>query len=87
MVDYVKWTPTSGTQNPYNDLMSRTLAENWLYDFFFKTALATERLTKAWSLVHSLLNLTSFFHLLQHLHQVGYLAHWLSAVLANILEN
>ncbi|KAL1633607.1 hypothetical protein SLS56_002755 [Neofusicoccum ribis] len=41
----------------------------------------------AWTIVHSPLNMSIFFRLLNHLREVGYPAHWLSDILSPLLTN
>lgn len=75
------------TSVPFKELVPRAELERWLYAHFFKLALPVKRDLRAWSLIYAPLNLTMFFRILSHLHEMGYPAHWLSTVLHNIVSN
>lgn len=74
----------------YEDLLPRAELMRFLYMHFFKLALPCGRGLSddnIGSYVQPSLNLTCFFRLLIHLHELGYPAHWLADVLSNILAN
>ncbi|CRG86658.1 RNA-directed RNA polymerase L [Talaromyces islandicus] len=74
----------------YEDLLPRADLTRFLYIHFFKLALPYGRSLSDNDMrnyVQPSLNLTCFFRLLIHLHELGYPAHWLADVLSNILDN
>lgn len=86
--DYIMWLGTNIGPFDYQNLMQRDTLTKWLYAVFFKTTLPTDRSKLEWMvMIFSPWNLTIFFCLLWRLHEVGYPAHWLWTILANILDN
>ncbi|GAB1317037.1 Tetratricopeptide [Madurella fahalii] len=66
------------------DLLSRPALEKWLQGFFLKICVPFTRPTVTMSPVYSPLNLTAFLRLIAHLADIGYPAHWLSGILADL---
>lgn len=66
------------------DLLSRPALEKWLQGFFLKICLPFPRRTVTMSPVYTPLNLTAFLRLIAHLADIGYPAHWLSGILADL---
>ena len=66
--------------------MSRVDLETWLYRLFLKLSIPNERAIRIMTLIYSPLNLTVFVRLCDHLHKIGYPAHWLSGVVGNIMS-
>lgn len=66
--------------------MVRQEVKRWLYAHFLKLCLPFERRKQGNDLVMAPLNMTTFFHLVTHLFKVGYPAHWLSEMLAQLCE-
>lgn len=65
-------------------LLPRPALEKWLYAFFLKICVPYIRPKISGSPVHSPWNLTALLRLVAHLGDIGYPAHWLSAVLSSI---
>jgi hypothetical protein len=89
MSGYMDWRRARMEAFPYELLLPRAELTRWLFAHFFKMALPRGRSVRDHNFDHFLfptLNLTNFFHLLVHLHDIGYPAHWLGEVLAKILE-
>ncbi|KXS97941.1 hypothetical protein AC578_3388 [Pseudocercospora eumusae] len=83
---YTIWHHHPSSKN-LQDLMSREKLETWLFRLFLKIALPVEKLLiQDNALIYSPLNLTIFFRLLLHLHNVGYPSHWLSGIWTEILS-
>jgi hypothetical protein len=92
MSGYMEWRRSRLVKSalPYEDLLPRTELTRFLYMHFFKLALPRGRKSSDdnyHAFIHPNLNLTCFFRLLIHLHELGYPAHWLSDVLSKILDN
>ena len=89
LAKYLQWSFTSHEPLAFSELLPRPKLNSWLFTIFFKIAIPVNRKSQDWhhTLIYAPLNLTIFFRLLIHLHQVGYPSHWLSDVLVQILEN
>ncbi|KAI9717305.1 MAG: hypothetical protein M1812_004832 [Candelaria pacifica] len=87
LASYISWQRLSTAPHPFSSLLPRADLNKWLYGLFFKLALPVHRRSLDMALVNAPLNLTAYFRVLIHLHELGYPAHWLSTVLTNILEN
>ncbi|GAB7360068.1 hypothetical protein MBLNU230_g7588t1 [Neophaeotheca triangularis] len=86
MAEYLRWTHTQKVPNTFGELLPRCRLETWLYRFFLKTAIPFPRTPADRQLIYSPLNLTVFFRLLGHLHNMGYLAHWLTEIVSTLLS-
>lgn len=90
---YQRWQRTSDKPLPISSLCSRSQLTKWLYALFFKLSVPVDQrfnkaVTKHGSgLVFPTLNLSIFFRVLWHLHEIGYPGHWLSEILGKILDN
>jgi hypothetical protein len=71
---------------PWAKLMSRQELKTWVHSHFLKLCLPYWRATTGNKLVLAPLNMTTTFHLITHLFKVGYPAHWLSEILAQLYE-
>ena len=89
LAQYLQWSRTSHVPLSYSDLLPRAKLSKWLFTMFFKITVPVNRKGQNWhhTFIYAPLNLTVFFRLLIHLHQVGYLSHWLSEILVQILED
>lgn len=90
MSGYMDWRRATMKKFPYEFPVPRAELSRWLFAHFFKLALPCSRDPDDHNLdlfLFPTLNLTNFFRLLIHLHEIGYPAHWLADVLAKILEN
>lgn len=85
---YFIWQLQPWKKLPWQKLMGRPQFERWLYGFFLKICLPYPRPVIAFdgSPILAPLNLTVFFRLVSHMHEVGYPAHWISAILNTIAE-
>jgi Domain of unknown function (DUF4470) len=73
---------------PYEHLLSRAELTRFMYAQFFSLTVPCGRVSSSgYDSNHtaSAYNLTNFFDLLVHLHDIGYPAHWLADVLVKIL--
>jgi len=66
------------------DLLPRPALEKGLHAFFLKICVPFPRSTVTMSPVYTPLNLTAFLRLIVRLADVGYPAHWLSGILADL---
>lgn len=71
---------------PWSKLLTRQEMKKWVYANFLKLCLPFKREVAGNDLVIAPLNMTTFLHLVVHLHRVGYPAHWLGEVLATLYE-
>ncbi|KAL8821144.1 MAG: hypothetical protein Q9191_007371 [Dirinaria sp. TL-2023a] len=86
--DYVDWYSSRVRRLNYSTLLPRDTLNKWLYGLFLKLALPVDINQLSWrNYIFSPLNMTIYFRLLVHLHKVGYPGHWLSSIVANIIEN
>lgn len=87
--DYMIWERMSRSPLSHELRAPRDIVSRWLFAHFFKTVLPAPRGQDSHynHVVYSPLNLTSFFRLLLHLHEIGYPPHWLADVLTRILDN
>lgn len=83
LTEYIKFhhEPQSLTST---SRMPREQFETWLFRLFVKLAIPKNRDLRNYVLLYSPLNLTAFVRLCGHLHSIGYSAHWISGVLADI---
>ena len=65
-------------------MLSRDNLELWLYRLFLKLAIPKDRFPRSYELIYSPWNLSVYIRLFVHLNEIGYPAHWLSAILSNI---
>lgn len=75
---------------PYEQLLSRTELTRFVFTQFFKRIVPCNRCASSSAHYSNSTNatspnLTSFFDMLIHLHEIGYPAHWLTDILAKIL--
>ncbi|KAL2209499.1 hypothetical protein CC79DRAFT_1356602 [Sarocladium strictum] len=84
--NYFIWTPSRTKRIPTNQRLSRASLEHWLYSHLLKICIPHNRPISSNSPVHAPLNLTTFFRLVVHMHEVGYPSHWLSGILHSICE-
>ena len=92
MGDYYRWKSAGPRPRAFDQLLSKAELAQWLYALFLHIALPASRKHEntefgASPMVWKSLNLTAFLRLLMHLHTIGYPAHWLGQVLANILKD
>jgi hypothetical protein len=80
------WKRGHGFPLAWNKLMSREEVKRWLYAHFLKLCLPFKRGVAGNDLVIAPLNMMTEFHLVSHLHRVGYPAHWLGEILALLCE-
>ena len=86
--DYTEFYIPIGGKFNYEYLLPRESFTKWLYALYLKLALPTSRSHMALhNMIYSPLNVTIFLRLLIRLHEIGYPAHWLATVLANIIGN
>ncbi|KAK5131715.1 hypothetical protein LTR08_000603 [Meristemomyces frigidus] len=85
MSEYIQWHRCDSSTN-FADLISRPELEAWLYRLFLKLAIPKERKSRDFVLIYSPLNLTAYVRLCNHLHDIGYPAHWIGSVLSSILS-
>lgn len=83
--DYISWHRVNG-RLPFMKLAKNIKVEKWLLGRFLKLALPHARLTFEMAMIEAPLNLTAFFRILVHLHEIGYPAHWLSDIVSMILS-
>lgn len=82
------WAPIPNSQHSFSNLLPRKRFTKWFYGLFFRLMLPFEQdLHRVNEVIVSPLNTTIIFHLVAHLHTLGYPAHWLSELLNNIIEN
>ncbi|KAH8700726.1 hypothetical protein BGW36DRAFT_405925 [Talaromyces proteolyticus] len=89
MSGYMDWKRES-TPFPYELLLPRAELTRFVYTHFLKVALPCGRSLSDHHFAHFIyptLNLTNFFRLLIHLHEIGYPPHWLADVLNKILDD
>lgn len=85
---YLQWSRTTHEPLSFNKLFPRTKVTKWLCGILFKISLPADRSSQDWNiLIYAPLNLAIFIRILIHLHELGYLAHWLSEALVQILED
>ncbi|KAK8115740.1 hypothetical protein PG984_012242 [Apiospora sp. TS-2023a] len=87
MMPYYKWervTPPLKNMS-FDELMPQASLTKWLCSHFLKICLPYKR-GPAFDLVSAPLNLTTFVRLLVHVSEIGYPAHWLSALVNNLLS-
>ena len=88
MCDYIRWQKIKAKPHSFSLLLSRPALTKWLYALFLKLAIPFYRPPEDWmQLIYTPLNLTIFLRLLTQLRDIGYPSHWLTDILANILEN
>ena len=85
MAEYRRWYPCHRSKS-LAERMSRLDLETWLYRIFLKLSVPKERTIRSMTLIYSPLNLTVFVRLCDHLHKIGYPAHWLNGVLGGIMS-
>ncbi|KAF2494790.1 hypothetical protein BU16DRAFT_540038 [Lophium mytilinum] len=86
---YACWKRPDQKRMKFADLMERPSLEKWVYSIFMKITIPYPRaLTESnnRSLIYSPHNVSIMFKLLIHLSEIGYPAHWLAAILSNILS-
>lgn len=88
LLEYQFWWRSSSDPHPYSNLLPREELKRWLFALFFKLCVPVDQSGKPWEyMVLPTLNLSIYFRVLIHLHQIGYPAHWLAEILASIIEN
>ncbi|KAH8655855.1 hypothetical protein BX600DRAFT_515543 [Xylariales sp. PMI_506] len=81
--NYMEWQRAPKPAIALNRRLSRVAFETWMYSHLLKICLPYPRPMFSGKPIHAPLNLMSFFRLLQDMHEVGYPAHWISAILAS----
>lgn len=85
MIPYYLWEkPAAANKSGLGGLMSRPDLFKWLQAHLLKICLPYPRPHNSMSLVYAPLNLTNFLRLLCHASNLGYPAHWLSALIDSI---
>lgn len=90
MCEFINWQkalPPGAAELSYNQLLPRAELNRWLIQVFFHIAIPAEREIHSMARIHSPLNLTAFIRLLVRLVEIGYPAHWVGAVVEDILDN
>lgn len=85
VMGYRNYHKTQQKALSFPELLPRNEIEIWLHRHFLKLVLPLARDFTSWTMICAPLNLSVFFRLLEHLHRVGYPAHWLSSVLSDLL--
>ncbi|KAE9983145.1 hypothetical protein EG328_010229 [Venturia inaequalis] len=80
-LSFKKWD----SKIPFERLIKKAQVEKWLYAHFFKIVYPHPRAVWEQALIEAPLNLTAFFRILVHLHEMGYPGHWLAEVVSSIL--
>ncbi|KAF7880947.1 uncharacterized protein EAF02_006838 [Botrytis sinoallii] len=84
MANYIDY----GLLKPFLRLLSRKPFMKWFYTFFFRLAIQyISDLNMSAIIIFSPLTLTIIFRFIAHLRSIGYLSHWMSEALLNILED
>lgn len=89
LMPYFLWERVAPQHMTFEQLMPKPKLLHWLHwlhAHFLKLALPHPRPQKDYTLVYAPLNLTVFLRLVAHVAQLGYPAHWLSALLTALLE-
>lgn len=82
--DYTWWTASPEERLPVSQRLSRPAVRRFLHGHLLKICLPAPRPKGEQELVHAPLNVTALFRLVARLHAIGYPAHWLSEVLAEV---
>jgi hypothetical protein len=80
------WIRSNSLPLPWEKLMPRQELEKWFHAHFLKLYLPFPRQRWDDNQVFAPLNITTFFRLINHVYEVGYPAHWLSAILSKLCE-
>lgn len=83
---YATWQRTQTGKLTFGSLLSRSSFEDWIYGLLLKLAIPYPYPTKWHKVVFSPLNLTAIFRTLEHLHGIGYPAHWISHIITTFLS-
>lgn len=86
LMDYLLWERIEPRKMTFEQLMPKPKLTHWLHAIFLKLCLPNPRRKQDFTLVYAPLNLTMFLRLLVHVAELGYPAHWLSALLTALLE-
>ena len=88
MSDYFHWQSSSKNPLAFASLLPRASLMKWLWALLLKMILPVNRSEyHFYDLILSPMNTTLIFRILIHLRHIGYLSHWLSDFLAQILSN
>lgn len=69
----------------FEGLANKAKVEKWLFAHSLKVVYPYPRTVWEQALTEVPLNLTAFFRILVHLHEMGYPSHWLAVVVSTIL--
>lgn len=86
LMEYLLWERIEPKKMTFEQLMPKPTLTHWLHALFLKLCLPYPRLKHDYTLVYAPLNLTIFLRLLVHVADLGYPAHWLSALVNALLE-
>lgn len=86
LMEYLLWERIEPRKMTFEQLMPKPKLTHWLHALFLKLCLPSPRRKHDPTLVYAPLNLTVFLRLLVHVAELGYPAHWLSALLTALLE-
>lgn len=86
LLPYFRWEHIPSQPMPFEQLMPKPQLLHWLHAHFLKLCLPYPRPPADYTLVYAPLNLTIFLRLVVHVAELGYPAHWLSALLTALLE-
>lgn len=86
LMEYLLWERIELKKMTFEQLMPKPKLTHWLHSLFLKLCLPYPRRKQDFTLVYAPLNLTIFLRLLVHVADLGYPAHWLSALVNALLE-
>lgn len=86
LMQYLLWEHIEPKKMTFEQLMPKPTLTHWLHALFLKLCLPYPRAKHDFTLVYAPLNLTVFLRLLVHVADLGYPAHWLSALVNALLE-
>lgn len=86
LMDYLLWEGIESRKMTFEQLMPKPKLTHWLHAIFLKLCLPYPRPKHDFTLVYAPLNLTVLLRVLVHVSELGYPAHWLSALLTALLE-
>lgn len=86
LVEHLLWERIELKRLTFEQLMPKPKLMHWLHALFLKLCLPFPRRKHDFTLVYAPLNLTTFLRLLVHVADLGYPAHWLSALVNALLE-
>ncbi|CAJ2505394.1 Uu.00g127880.m01.CDS01 [Anthostomella pinea] len=86
LIPYYLWEKSPVERSGLEKLMSRPAFFKWMYAHFLKICLPHLRPFTSFTMVYAPLNLTVFLRLISHVADLGYPAHWLSALIGSLCE-